>query len=464
MGKIRILQLSDIHNISCPQAMDHFKNMREGLIKDIKGYCDCYHCGFDAILICGDIAFGGTKEEYAKSKELAENICEAVGCEHFQVYVVPGNHDKVRNEGKPALRQLLNWGMTHLYASKKDDEKDVKKYDKIEEEGIKNNENANDESNMFRAFMEAEPHLFSNLYLPFRNYVEFSKDFFSVEPIMLKCIEESQNKDFHIDLNADEMFWKSKLYDDFQGYHVNLVGLNSALTCDENDWSPDDVESEGHKMLLSVFAHNNLNLNNDKSINILMMHHPLNYIVNGEELSKKFDDMFSLQFYGHVHMADSSQLKEGASVRVFSGAMQPPKGSTEEERKKYFPIYNIVEMEIPDEKARQLKVNLIVNKWNGSAFEPFKEQSKEYVVNLLYNSLNRWEQSATQKMDVLPDGVSEREIKCKFNDFANHKIIINKMYDGLYDNDLNDFKNCRAFLKKVGEDNRWVDLWSLVNS
>lgn len=59
MTKLRILQLSDIHNVVCPRAMDDFKTMRSGLLKDIKNYCECYDCHFDAVLICGDIAFSG---------------------------------------------------------------------------------------------------------------------------------------------------------------------------------------------------------------------------------------------------------------------------------------------------------------------------------------------------------------------------------------------------------------------
>ena len=68
------------------------------------------------------------------------------------------------------------------------------------------------------------------------------------------------------------------------------------------------------------------------------MHHPMSFIVKGAELQNKFDELFAIQFYGHVHVADSSQAKTGGAVRVFSGAMQPPVGANEEEKKKYIPI------------------------------------------------------------------------------------------------------------------------------
>ena len=309
MTKLRILQLSDIHNVVCPRAMDDFKTMRSGLLKDIKNYCECYDCHFDAVLICGDIAFSGKNDEYEKSKIFIGEICKNVGCKLCQVFVVPGNHDKLRKEGKPSLRKILNWGLTHL----------------------------DNREDMFKVLMEEEPDMLCNLYFPFRHYLDFCKSFDNIEPIMQKCINDSDDESFHIDYDADEMFWKSELAQDFHGYQVNLVGLNSALSCDENDWSP-DWKPEGHKMYLSVFAHNNLDLPNNKSINILMMHHPMSFIVKGAELQNKFDELFAIQFYGHVHVADSSQAKTGGAVRVFSGAMQPPVGANEKEKKKYIPI------------------------------------------------------------------------------------------------------------------------------
>lgn len=434
MDKLRILQLSDIHNISCPKAMDPFKNMRHELIKDIKGYCEANQCSFDAILICGDIAFSGAEDEYDKSREFISKLCDTVGCKSYQVYVVPGNHDKERKEGKPALRSLLNWGMVHV----------------------------DDEEKMFASLINEEPNLFTNLYLPFKNYMEFSRNFENSEPIMEKCIEDSNIPNLKIDLDRDKMFWQTELDNDFHGYNVNIIGLNSALSCDDNDWS-EDWKPTGHKMYLSVFAHNNLELSSDKQINILMMHHPLKFIVNGEKLSEKFDKQFLLQFYGHVHLPGSLQSRDRGAVRVFSGAMQPPKCYNEEDKKKYIPIYNIVELDYYEDNGSFLEVNLIVNKWNGSTFGCYDEQSKQYTIELPC-APNRWKEQRNKKKVILPDGVSEREIKISFHDQLNHKGIIEQMYKGLYDTSKNDYHNCRIFLAKVDEDKRWVDLWNLLKT
>ena len=435
MDKLRILQLSDIHNISCPKAMDPYKSMRKGLIQDIKAYYEHNQSSFDAILICGDIAFSGAKEEYDKSKEFIEKVCDVVDCKLSQVYVVPGNHDKNRKEGKPALRRLLNWGMMHI----------------------------DEEEKMFEHLMEEESSLFSNLYLPFKHYLEFSKSFDNFEPIMAKCIENSEESNLQLDLDKDKMFWKSELTKDFHGYGVNLIGLNSALTCDEDDWSP-DWKKDGHQMFLSVFAHNNLELDADDSINILMMHHPLDFIVNGDVLMKKFDKQFLLQFYGHIHQPDSFQSNQGGAVRVYSGAMQPPKGASDEEKKKYFPIYNIVELGVSGDDKKCLDFKLIVSKWNGNSFVEYSEQCKNFSVDLPTAPINRWKEKEKTTSKTLPQGVSLRDITCSFYESLNHKKLIEKMYTGMYDKSNYDYINCQLFLKRVEIDNRWCDLWNLLKS
>lgn len=77
---------------------------------------------------------------------------------------------------------------------------------------------------------------------------------------------------------------------------------------------------------------------------------------------------------------------------------------------------------------------------------------------------NRWKEQRNEKKVILPDGVSEREIKISFHDQLNHKGIIEQMYKGLYDTSKNDYHNCRIFLAKVDEDKRWVDLWNLLKT
>ena len=38
------------------------------------------------------------------------------------------------------------------------------------------------------------------------------------------------------------------------------------------------------------------------------------------------------------------------------------------------------------------------------------------------------------------------------------------MYEGLYNSSKNDYYNDRKFLAKVDADNRWGELWHLLNS
>ena len=125
------------------------------------------------------------------------------------------------------------------------------------------------------------------------------------------------------------------------------------------------------------------------------------------------------------------------------------------------PIYNIVELDMSDGDEKQLRVNLIVNKWNINNFVRDEEHCKEYFVDLPKEE-NRWKHE--NKTPVLPDGVSIREIRCLYSDHMNHKKIINMMYDNLYDSSQNDYCNDRKFIAKVYADNKWVELWHLLNS
>lgn len=77
-------------------------------------------------------------------------------------------------------------------------------------------------------------------------------------------------------------------------------------------------------------------------------------------------------------------------------------------------------MDVSDRNAKQLKVNLIVNKWNINNFVRDEEHCKEYFVDLPKEE-NRWKHE--NKTPVLPDGVSIREIRCLYSDHMNHKKL-----------------------------------------
>jgi predicted MPP superfamily phosphohydrolase len=93
-----ILQLADIHfhHPICSTSMDPDKPFRTRLIQDARRRVKNLG-SIDGILVCGDIAYAGKPEEYVIALAWLYELADACGCEHEQIYVVPGNHDVDRD-------------------------------------------------------------------------------------------------------------------------------------------------------------------------------------------------------------------------------------------------------------------------------------------------------------------------------------------------------------------------------
>ena len=106
---MKILQISDIHWHNIHALTDVYRDIREGLIQDIRNYCYEKATIFDHILICGDIAYSGNEVEYRKADEFLNELCNAAGCKPSEVFMVPGNHDKnIFAESILQLRPIYN--------------------------------------------------------------------------------------------------------------------------------------------------------------------------------------------------------------------------------------------------------------------------------------------------------------------------------------------------------------------
>ena len=425
---IRILQISDIHWLAIPNAMDDYNQMRHEFLEDLESFCENGNGMFDHLLICGDIAFSGEKEQYANAQTYIEDICDRIKLKNTEVYVVPGNHDKQRDAGKPALRNLIQAGLAC--------------------------ESANDK--MFYDLMKGDIETFRNLFVPFKEYRDFSAGYDSVEIMMDKCIECKE-----INADNDHTYWESIISNNLDGYQVHLYGFNTSLSCDQYDWDDWEVKRNGHKMFLPKFAYNDLHKKKGKHIYISMMHHPTKYLANGSKIAEELDKFFQLQFYGHVHVSDASQNADKSTLRVFSGAMQPP-GAFDKKDCKYCPVFNIVELSINNMDGKDfLHIRLRVNRWNDDIkkFEDDDDSSKEFDVEMKTKS-SRWENAPAPILPKLPDGVTIRDIRVKFVSRLDTKRIINSIYRGFFDESQTSHTNNVNFLKKINEDNKWIELWN----
>lgn len=105
---------------------------------------------------------------------------------------------------------------------------------------------------------------------------------------------------------------------------------------------------------------------------------------------KVVDKKFQIQIFGHLHKPASDSNN---SVHILSGALQPPING-EEDKKWYFSVYNILELDIESKEQALdvLKVKLQVEKYNGQDFEHNTEDSRIFEIELMKPHINRWEQ------------------------------------------------------------------------
>ena len=426
MKTIRLLQLSDIHWKKQLDAADDYTDIRDQMLQDLEYYSQGTGNGFDKILICGDIAFSGSTDEYKRANTFIRELCKTVACKSEEVYTVPGNHDKNVNEHPKCVREFI-----HQAISKQEKNSDW----------------------WWNKMIDEDFSFIKKLYTPFKEYNHFCNDERdNAEPFMLRALE--LGIDTH---DGAEMFWHSEFEEDLEGYQVNLYGVNSALISDLDDYDPIPNRKEGHRLFLPQIAYRGAKCK-DGIVNILMCHHPLDFLLNKEEIAKDLDKRYALQLYGHVHIANSDISNN--AVHIYSGSLNP--GDVNDNT--YKPVYNIIELSIEthDNGDDVLNVNLRVQKYDGEQFVKDEEQSKLFKVTLKKH--DRWKDGYKPVEVVgqeLPNGLSKRDVRHKFKQYPNSKEIIQKMYPQI-DCTGSAYMRNQVFLEKIREDNRWVELYNMI--
>ena len=426
MKTIRLLQLSDIHWKKQLDAADDYTDIRDQMLQDLEYYCQGTGNKFDKILICGDIAFSGSTDEYKRANTFIRELCKTVACKSEEVYTVPGNHDKKVNEHPKCVREFI-----HQAISKQEKNSDW----------------------WWNKMIDEDFSFIKKLYTPFKEYNHFCNDERdNAEPFMLRALE--LGVDTH---DGAEMFWHSEFEENLEGYQVNLYGVNSALISDLNDYDPAPNRKEGHRLFLPQIAYRGAKCK-DGIINILMCHHPLDFLLNKEEIAKDLDKRYALQLYGHVHIANSDISNN--AVHIYSGSLNP--GDVDDNT--YKPVYNIIELSIEthDNGDDVLNVNLRVQKYDGEQFVKDEEQSKLFKVALKKH--DGWKDCYKPVENVgqeLPNGLSKRDVRHKFKQCPNSKEIIQKMYPQI-DCTGSAYMRNQVFLDKIRKDNRWVELYNMI--
>lgn len=429
MKKIRLLQISDIHWQKQLDAEDDYTDVRDQMLQDLKYYCEATNNNFDKVLICGDIAFSGSEEEYKRANAFINDLCSTIGCKKTEVYTVPGNHDKNVNEHPKMVREFLHQAICNL---------------------------GKDHDWWWNTMFKEDFSLVKKIYAPFENYNKFCNDERDcAEPFMTNALDPNV-KEF----NNSDMFWHYEFEQDLDGYQIHLYGVNSAIISDLKDYDDSEERKDGHYLFLPQVSYRNAKIQDD-TINILMCHHPLEFLLNKDKIQADLDKRYALQLFGHVHIAESEMSNN--AVHVYSGSLNP--GDINDSA--YLPVYNIIELSIAkhEDKDNELIVDLNVRKYNGDTFEEDKNQSKIFKIPLRVH--NVWNLPVKAKEEIhglkLPDGVTKRDVRHLFKENTHGKEIIKEMYPKI-DCNTSAYMRNQIFLEKVSEDNRWVELYNKITN
>jgi len=114
VDKIVLVHLSDIHFTgSSGNVHDVDQNVRDELLRDVAELTKQLGSA-TGVLVTGDIAFSGKKEEYQHAGDWLRKVCDAVGCEEQKVAVVPGNHDVDRGLAGDLITKMLHQSIRGL--------------------------------------------------------------------------------------------------------------------------------------------------------------------------------------------------------------------------------------------------------------------------------------------------------------------------------------------------------------
>lgn len=421
---IRILQISDIHFLSCEEEDDNYSQLRQCLLDDIDDLVG-ERGAINIILVCGDIANKGQKEEYDKAREFFKDLAQHSMCCLDDVYLVPGNHD-------------VNWG-NHSKS------RDVLRKELFDE---KNNDA------LLSSWREKEPIALTLAHAPFEEYREMALIFNSNDDISNAIIDGEQ------DLSKRKFYWK-KCIGTEAGYNVFVYGMSTALISGDGDYVPE--KGTGQKMFLPKCSYSIVRHKDE--INISMMHHPMTHVMRGSTIERSLDARFQIQLYGHTHKQSSN---DNSVIKIYSGALQPDEIEGEE----YVPIYNLLELYVEEkDEEKNVVVDLYSRQGNDEGFVAYKEKKRTLFAPLKHD--NQWVEDDTLPVEKELDSKGNdtiaikmsrtiNEINYTFMNMGSVKAIIQKLYPGSYEVRLSDRTNRLRFLQRVKKDNRYGELDKLI--
>lgn len=263
-GHLLILHLSDIHfrKSEIGTAQDPNFHLRNELVRDAETQCQRLGSP-DAVIVSGDIAFAGDPEEFTYATDWLAELCDACGCTMESVFVVPGNHDVVRQSAGRNLVQLIH-----------------------------NQIKASADPGAEIARQLRDPDARRLLYESLDNYNQFALQFFC------DLLPPERTRSMR-DLTLND------------GSTLRLWGLNTAFVSSAYDRQGDLFFDPAS---LQITRTNGV-------VNLVVAHHHLSWLRQARDLEDHLNDVAPVQIFGHVHTNRIDLNRD--YVRLTASAMNP---------------------------------------------------------------------------------------------------------------------------------------------
>lgn len=378
---LSFIHLSDIHfNKNSGDAYDIDKELRTAMLNDIATHVKENIGDVNGILVCGDIAFSGKKEEYEIAKHFLNDVATKLDVDLSNIYCVPGNHDVDQQiiKNSKILECVQN------YVSYVDD-------------------NNPDRVDMEIRSIQNDPLVKGILYSPILQYNEAVAE--------MACAH-----------TCDCPQWVSEMKLDSK-HTLKIIGINSVMTSSFKDHIDDmgnRIQNGERKMVVDKVQ---IPTPEENVIFMSLCHHPPECWGN-QNLIERMNSRVKIQLYGHMHK--QRLLKHESYVRINSGALQPERGDD------WMPYYNWIQIYLEEQNLVIKIFPRVFNDAEGIFNADFLACDNSKIYKLFKINLNEREKVMSDCIECAErkraTNIYTKEIVYRFMTIsdANKKMVINK--------------------------------------
>lgn len=236
------------------------------------------------VLVTGDIAYSGTKEQYDVAGAWLDELAEAVGCESYRIQMIPGNHDVDRDK--------MSQSSGHLLKLIRDG--DASDYEKIL---------ANDQDR-------------ASLFARFEDYARFCEAY--------DCpldVEGRYSTNLRVELGP--------------GRAIRFIRLNSSLLCTGKE------RHEEPELVVGARQFTVPRTNGEEVV--VLLHHPLHWFKDSVDATTYLRSRARMLITGHEHdpKASIDPVEDGCDLLLLAAGATVPFKSNDT----YTFTYNIIEFD-----------------------------------------------------------------------------------------------------------------------